>query len=755
MGSKRKAEDEILEIRSDDDDDDSDVQIQEKPIPIVTVYDDDEILSLKAEAANSSSVSIDQPLELETAPPPPIISMPSDGQTEESEVNPDQQSPQPSEEKDESLLLSMKFRDLELFQLFKGSLTEYLRTTFQLKLAGQEVDVIHHAESASIQVLMKKTEMAPSPPQECVTSMQECVVEPEKIDTANDQDDGIFVIDSTPAKNAKGGPIIPSYKKALQKVLDNSPTALPTDSATKKPKPRQLCWNCEGDHGLRDCTEPRNFARISKMKQEFMKRTDRYHVDLEQKYGHIVPGRLTDGLRQALGLGKRDLPMHIYRMRMFGYPPGWLEEAKVTHSGLQLFDSDGTPVLDSDESEGEIDIVKMKYDVRKIISFPGFNTSAGKEFFDDSKFFGVPPRLEHQSREEMIKNLEGTLVQGYRRKKLRLAGYGQSTKGQQSADMDVDNTENMEDGFETIDVVGRCDESVRDGMISSLPSVNGSTIPPVAQEMDDEPEEGEVNEEGEEVGLDKSREPNEAALSDRLTSVVSNGNEMCEPDDSVIVMEDETDIICLDDTRAESPSLDELRKKQLELLKQLENQSPCVPNSADVTHEDSLLDDVLMAERLAEEQEANTSAPPTPTPPTISGAPVLPIFANFVFPVPLISAIPVPPPPPPAPEEPCKERPPEPEFLNLDEIKMSKIPFIDDPGSMGLKKMSLGTPILTAFSPFNSLPCGEAFSKGVSDVINFENLPNSTGKYERMKSLLIKVRNVISTNHGETEDESR
>lgn len=50
-----------------------------------------------------------------------------------------------------------------------------------------------------------------------------------------------------------------------------------------------------------------------------------------------------------------------------------------------------------------------------------------------------------------------------------------------------------------------------------------------------------------------------------------------------------------------------------------------------------------------------------------------------------------------------------------------------------------GTPLLK-FSVYEKLPVGDNFKKGVSDVINFENLPDSTGKYEKMKDLLKNVR---------------
>lgn len=65
------------------------------------------------------------------------------------------------------------------------------------------------------------------------------------------------------------------------------------------------------------------------------------------------------------------------------------------------------------------------------------------------------------------------------------------------------------------------------------------------------------------------------------------------------------------------------------------------------------------------------------------------------------------------------------------------------------KHLLLGTPVLPAFSPFSILPSGEQFSKGVCDVIAFENLPDSTGKYERMRSLINDVRKKVAELHKE------
>lgn len=54
-----------------------------------------------------------------------------------------------------------------------------------------------------------------------------------------------------------------------------------------------------------------------------------------------------------------------------------------------------------------------------------------------------------------------------------------------------------------------------------------------------------------------------------------------------------------------------------------------------------------------------------------------------------------------------------------------------------------GTPLLQACSPYQRLPHPDNFSVGVSQVINFENLPDATGKYEQMTGVLSKVRKTI------------
>lgn len=62
-------------------------------------------------------------------------------------------------------------------------------------------------------------------------------------------------------------------------------------------------------------------------------------------------------------------------MRMLGYPPGWLEEARLQHSGLTLFNSDGVAEADPNDEPGEIleEGDRDQYDFKKIYDFPGFN----------------------------------------------------------------------------------------------------------------------------------------------------------------------------------------------------------------------------------------------------------------------------------------------------------------------------------------------------------------------------------------------
>lgn len=158
-----------------------------------------------------------------------------------------------------------------------------------------------------------------------------------RISFAKADESDIFMVDTLPTDTVHKSEV-PSYKsvtEALRKMKKET-----ANDANDKPKSGS-CWNCGGDHNMRECKEPMNRENISRGKQLFQRsKTERYHLDAEQKFAHFLPGSISENLREALGLRKRELPLYIYKMRLYGYPPGWLEDAKVTRSGLTLFNAE-------------------------------------------------------------------------------------------------------------------------------------------------------------------------------------------------------------------------------------------------------------------------------------------------------------------------------------------------------------------------------------------------------------------------------
>lgn len=158
---------------------------------------------------------------------------------------------------------------------------------------------------------------------------------------SDENEENMFMVDTLPTENANESEI-PDYNSSqLEMHADETKSNDAEADDGGKPKMGN-CWNCGGDHTMKDCKEKRDPAAINRAKQSFIQKnkTERYHLEAEQKYSHLVPGQLSDNLRQALGLRSRELPLFIYKMRLYGYPQGWLEEAKINHSGLSLFHSE-------------------------------------------------------------------------------------------------------------------------------------------------------------------------------------------------------------------------------------------------------------------------------------------------------------------------------------------------------------------------------------------------------------------------------
>lgn len=60
------------------------------------------------------------------------------------------------------------------------------------------------------------------------------------------------------------------------------------------------------------------------------------------------------------------------------------------------------------------------------------------------------------------------------------------------------------------------------------------------------------------------------------------------------------------------------------------------------------------------------------------------------------------------------------------------------------KLLAMGTPVSIRYSPYNRLPNLDKFATNMGDLELFENLPNSTGAFQKIKSLLSKVRNAFN-----------
>ncbi|XP_065369727.1 zinc finger CCHC domain-containing protein 8 homolog [Calliphora vicina] len=449
----------------------------------------------------------------------------------------------------------------------------------------------------------------------------------------------LFTIDTAPAPKIDGVKV-PSYKRAIKDVLLDGEAAARKKQKEEedvfKPKKSNTCFNCgEADHSIRDCTKPHNANRIKNARRACYK-TERYHVDIDQRFAHIKPGSISDKLKEAMGLRKGELPFFFYRMRVLGYPPGWLEDAKVEHSGINLFNSDGTKILQSDEDEGEVDTINHKYNISKIYDFPGFNQDPGENFYDDYKYHNVPPLNKNQMKEEFIKTLGDNVLKAYKRKKLKDFPNANSdecnveTSTMEATDMEIEDPETT-----TLGEVQFTRPPPPDDQPPSLPPPPPATPPPTSESP-----------------------PTVSECKDRELST-------------------------------QSPSLLQLEKRKQRLLQELQS------NTSVIEIDDSLIDDII---ELDEEGEQNLKINKSSDNSSESTA------------------------------------------VTENEIAVAKPTVI--------KESFMGTPVLK-FSPYDNLPNGDNFKVGVSDVINFENLPDSTGTYEHMKEVIKKVRNCIHKLHSE------
>lgn len=91
-------------------------------------------------------------------------------------------------------------------------------------------------------------------------------------------------------------------------------------------------------------------------------------------------GLVSDDLRLALGLKSDELPPWIYRMRVFGYPPGYIEEAKQYSNELIMHNEPSSPIVQP----------TVAYDYNEFVQYPGFNSPLPYKTKDEFRRYDSP-----------------------------------------------------------------------------------------------------------------------------------------------------------------------------------------------------------------------------------------------------------------------------------------------------------------------------------------------------------------------------
>lgn len=270
---------------------------------------------------------------------------------------------------------------------------------------------------------------------------------PEVPNEVTQEKDGLFFVDTDPEKTIDD---IPHYSRVTSELAQD--VTQEQDSSKEIKRLRGSCFNCQGSHSLKDCTEPKSLSRIAENRRAKInnRMIGRYHTEDEQRFGHLVPGRISRPLRYAMHLQSHEVPTYIYRMRMLGYPPGWLEEARICHSGITLFDSKGQEITDPDEEKGEVvePGSKDQFDIKKIVDYPGFNVPLGSKYVEEGERYGFPPMSEQDSKLNMLQVLAPNAMKAYKRKKLSLfpsATLDESNEGGGEVEMELEEGEDAPD----------------------------------------------------------------------------------------------------------------------------------------------------------------------------------------------------------------------------------------------------------------------------------------------------------------------
>jgi hypothetical protein len=172
---------------------------------------------------------------------------------------------------------------------------------------------------------------------------------------------------------------VPLYQNEFQNMIG---LPLSEDHSLRIRKPRQECFNClSTSHRMSECPVKvdrerceihRNFFNTQSMyaNEQSQLYANRYTSDIDSNtYRGFTPGKISDQLREALGITANQLPPYIYMMRRLGYPTGWLIEAQVKNAKLSVLDD---PSKNADSADKENESI-VKEEEQKSIFFPTRN----------------------------------------------------------------------------------------------------------------------------------------------------------------------------------------------------------------------------------------------------------------------------------------------------------------------------------------------------------------------------------------------
>nr|XP_042910880.1 uncharacterized protein LOC107439937 [Parasteatoda tepidariorum] len=499
----------------------------------------------------------------------------------------------------------------------------------------------------------------------------------------------IFSLDNS-CEVPKESSSVPRYDQSFNEVLQNSEFSQESETDVKSKECKastKVCFNCEGDHLINECPLPwdrRKIAIARRKKQSTFVSNKRYHV-YENQHSKFKPGVISEELRNALDLGRDQIPLYIYRMRILDYPPGWRAEAAIESSGIALYDSEGIAQPDEKCKKEKNSESAVQYDHDKLIDYPGFNIPLTPDLTDEFDVLGFPPFQESQLRTYVEETLPKAIVRKY----IHIPDYCDSNFFPDPSVIELkefqpplpeDKAPPPPPEFSPTEIVIASPEYSPfspSSSPSSLCSPNSPKNKPDPPEAESDSEDCVILVEQDSGGDSPIPNPD----SNRFGAIM-------EP---FTLNEDSSG----GDT---SPSLVELEEIKKRLVMALGiDAEPSSPVA--VANEDSVQslktvdsDTVENTNEFSNLSDSSFSSKASTSGKSVSNSGILPRT-----------------------------------------------------DSIGSKLVSLGTPSISRHSSFTRLPNYENFSKNVTSHMDFENLPSSVGTYQRMKKVIKKVKNKLNS----------